>query len=120
MFGEKLNFDIDGIVIKRPTTFKIERYPITNLTRVASGDMTGELIARKRKFFFTYESLTSAELDVILEALWRSSNIFHTLTYVDNNETKRVTVYPGAIPTVLHHTGSLWVWKNITFSLIER
>ena len=51
--SDKTSFKIDGVTIKRPTLFKIERYNVTNLQRLANADMCGELIAKKRKFYFT-------------------------------------------------------------------
>lgn len=113
-------FRINGTVIKRPTEFKIERYNVTNLTRIANGDMHGDLIAKKRKFYFTYSAISSDALNVILNAIWDAPGLFFTLTYTENNIEKTAKVYVGSIPTSLHHTGSLWVWKDVSFDLIEQ
>lgn len=116
----KAEFKINGTLIKRPSKFKIERYNVTNLQRLANASMSGELIAKKRKFYFTYDVITSDELNTILDAIWETNSIFYKLKYVENNQSKSATVYVGSIPTELHRTGGKWVWKNVTFDLIEK
>lgn len=115
------NFKINGVGIPNPTTFKIERYKVTNLTRLASAKMTGNLIARKHKYFFTYDALAARDLNRILDALWYAAGMFYTLEYRENNIVKTAKIYPGAIPTELHsaHSAS-WVWKGVNFDLIEQ
>lgn len=114
---------INGHDIKKPNgNWKIERYNLTNLERNAAGLMCGDLIAKKRKFYFTYAAIKASELDNILNIIWETNDIFYTLTYDENNITKNATVYVGSIPTELHRAevGQDWVWKNVTFDLIER
>ena len=41
------NFSINGVAIKNPTTFKIERFNVTNLERLADASMAGDLIAKE-------------------------------------------------------------------------
>jgi hypothetical protein len=115
-------FSINGIPIKNPSTFKKERYNVTNMQRLANADMVGDLIAKKRKFYFTYEALSASELDTILDAIWETNSIFFELVYTENNETKTATVYSGSIPAELHRAARSpeWVWKNVTFNLIEK
>ena len=114
------NFQINGVTIKRPSTFKIERYNVTNLDRRADAKMVGDLIAKKRKFYFTYNAITASDLNTFFNAIWETASLFYTLQYVENNVTKSATVYSGSIPTELHMTGENWVWKNVTFDLIEQ
>ena len=114
------SYKINGVSIKRPSNFKIERYNVTNLQRLANADMCGDLIAKKRKFYFTYDSITSDELNIILNTIWETTSIFFTLEYVENNVTKNARVYSGSIPSELYRTGGNWVWKNVTFNLIEK
>ena len=115
-------FKINGVSIKRPSTFKIERYLVTNLERLGNGTMMGDLIAKKLKFFFSYDAISGAELDLILDAIWETEQLFHILTYTYNGVVKTAEVYVGAIPSDLHHAGRTtnWVWKAVTFNLIER
>ena len=112
---------LDGVSIKCPHHFKIERYNITIANRVASGKMTMELVAKKRKFYFTYDSISATELNTILDVIWEGTKIFFTLTYVENNTAKNAIVYVGAIPSELYRTDiSDWVWTGVTFDLIEQ
>lgn len=113
-------YKINDIAFKRPDVFKIERYNLTSLQRLASGDMCGDLIAKKLKFYFTYNAITSDQLENILNLIWTAEGLFFPLTYVDNNELKTAQVYVGSIPSELVRTGAKWVWKNVTFSLIQK
>ena len=116
------NFVVNSVSIKNPTTFKIERYKVTNMERLANADMVGDLIAKKRKYYFTYDAITGADLDIILEAIWDADEIFFPLTYTENGEEKTVQVYVGSIPSELHRGGTTrnWVWKGVTFNLIQQ
>jgi hypothetical protein len=116
------NFSLNGIDIKNPSGFKIERYFVTNMQRLANADMVGDLIAKKRKFYFTYEALSGYDLDTILDILWNTNNLFHTLSYIYNGVVSSATVYVGSIPTELHRAGRTtnWIWRNVTFNLIEK
>lgn len=116
----RTDFRINGHPIKRPWPFKIERYKVSNLDRLANAEMVGDLIAKKRKFYFTYAAISGRELDAILDIIWETDAMFYTLSYVENNVTKTAKVYPGSIPSELHNTGENWVWKNVTFDLIEK
>lgn len=116
------NFTINGRGIKNPSSFKIERYKVTNMERLADAKMVGDLIAKKLKFYFTYEAISAEDLDVILEAIWETDGLFFPFEYVENGVSKSATVYTGSIPTDLHKAGKTpnWVWKNVTFNLIEQ
>lgn len=115
------NFVLNGVRIKKPSTFKIERYNVTNMQRLADASMVGDLIAKKRKFYFTYSAITAADLDTILDAIWETNSLFYTLQYVENGVSKSAVVYSGSIPTTLYkERGSGWVWKDVTFNLIEK
>ena len=116
------NFTVNGKDIKNPSSFKIERYNVTNMERLADAKMVGDLIAKKRKFYFTYDAITGTDLDVILEAIWDTDELFFPLQYVENGVQKTATVYVGSIPTELHRAGRTtnWIWRNVTFNLIEQ
>ena len=118
-------FKIDNVPIKNPHEFQLESYTLTESLRTANGDMQMDFVANKRKFVFTYTSIQSTDLDLILDILWdqlpNTKQCFHTLTYPENNQTKTAIVYAGAIPRKLHRGhGAKWVWKDVQFSLIER
>lgn len=92
------------------------------MERLANASMVGDLIAKKRKFYFTYEAITASELNTILNAIWETNNLFMSLYYVESGVQKHATVYVGSIPTELHKASVTpeWVWKNVTFDLIEK
>lgn len=116
------NFTVNGVAIKNPSTFKIERYNVTSLERLADASMAGDLIAQKRKFYFTYDAITGVDLDTILDAIWESQALFFSLTYLENGVSKSAEVYVGSIPTTLYRAGvtTNWVWNGVSFNLIER
>lgn len=119
------NFMINNTPIKNPNDFDMEHYTLTQSTRTADGNMVMDFIANKRKFIFKYDVIESDDLNVIIEELWTklatTRQCFHTLTFIEDGETKTATVYAGAIPKKLHRgQGSKWVWKEVSFSLIER
>jgi len=115
------HFMVNGREIKNPSTFKVERYNVTNMERLANADMVGDLIAKKMKFYFTYDAITAEELDNILDAIWETDSIFYDLAYDYQGEQRTAMVYSGSIPAELHSAKSKeWVWKNVTFNLIEK
>jgi len=110
---------IGGITVKLPTNFSIEKYHLTKAGRVATGDMTLEYIASKRKFNFEYDAISGKDLNTILNVI-DTATMFFTLTYKENDVNKSATVYAGAIPAEQFRTDGYWVWKDVTFSLIEQ
>lgn len=123
--GRLAGFKLNGVPFKNPTSWKVEVYTLTKSTRVANGDMMMDFVANKRKFILGYDQITNHELDPIIEILWKglevSRNCFHTLTYPDGAGFKTAIVYAGSIPRNLHRGDSgTWVWKDVSFSLIER
>lgn len=114
-------FVVNGVTIKNPSTFKIERYNVTTMERLSNASMVGDLVAKKLKFYFTYEAITAEDFDDILSAIYDSNALFFTLEYPDRGITKRAEVYVGSIPADLHFMSDRnAVWKNVTFNLIER
>lgn len=115
------HFIINGVTVKNPSSFKIERYNVTNMQRLANADMVGDLIAKKLKFYFTYDAIDAKDLDKILDAIWNHNKLFYTLKYEENGTFKTATVYSGSIPASLYHARkSGWIWKGVTFNLIEK
>lgn len=114
-------FVVNGISIKNPTTFRVERYNVTTMERLSNADMVGDLIAKKLKFYFTYDAISAEEFDNILDAIYNGNSLFFPIKYPDNGKTKTATVYVGSIPADLHHMSNAnTVWKNVSFNLIER
>jgi len=115
------NFTIRTKAIKNPSGFKMERYKVTTMTRLANAKMVGDEVARKRKFYFTYASIQASDLDNILDLIYEQAGLFFTLTYKYNGLDKSAVVYAGAIPQDLHNAAvSNWVWKGVSFDLIEQ
>lgn len=120
------NFKLNGTPIKNPKTFDIEYYTITKSTRVANGNMVMDFVANKRKFNFGYDAINSLDMNRIIYLLWESlettRECFSTLTYIDDGVEKEAVIYTGSIVKKLHRASSsiTWVWKDVTFSLIER
>lgn len=112
---------INGIVVKNPSGFKIERFNVTTMKRLANADMTGRLVAKKVKLFYTYDIIEGTELDKILEAIW-GATLFFPVVYKENGVTKSMMAYVGSIPTELYRAGKTtnWVWKNVSFNLIQQ
>lgn len=112
---------LNHITTANPSGLKIELYRVTTMVRLANADMTGDEIAKKRKFYFTFADISGYDLDVILEAIWEGP-LFFPISIPYNGTTINTTVYAGSIPMELHRAGktSNWVWKNVTFDLIER
>lgn len=111
---------IRGVVVKQPSDLSLETYNLTKSGRVASGKMTMEIIAKKRKFLFTYEVLSGPEFDKIRNAIDHPDHAFFDLVYRDNNVQKRARVYAGAIKARRFRTDGIWYWKNVSFDLIEQ
>lgn len=115
-----MSFVVNGKQIKNPSTFKIERYNVTNMERLSNATMVGDLIAKKEKYYFTYDAISAEDLDVILDAVF-SATLFFPLTFTDRGKTITKIVYVGSIPSELHYMGKgITTWKNVTFNLIER
>lgn len=114
-------FVVNGVTIKNPSTFKVERYNVTTMERLSNADMVGDLVAKKLKFYFTYEAIAAEDFDRILGAIWDSDQLFFPLVYEDRGVQKTATVYVGSIPAELHYMSNRnTIWKNVTFNLIER
>lgn len=113
-------YTLGGVEIKRPSVFRIEKFKITNANRLANGDMVADVLARKRKFYFTYNAITNTELNKILNVIWENDDYFFPFTYVEGGVEKSAIVYPGSLPAELHRPEGNWVWKNVTLNLIEQ
>jgi hypothetical protein len=116
-------FVVNGITIKNPSAFKIERYNVSTMERLANADMVGDLVAKKLKFFFTYDAISAQELDTILSAIWDAPGLFFRLDYPYQGEQRSATVYVGSIPSDLHRgdmASPNWIWKGVSFNLIQR
>lgn len=110
---------INGTIIKNPKAFKVERYKLTKSGRIASGLMTMDVIAKKRKFILTYEVISGADLKVIMDILDTTTS-FYTFEYTEFDTTYTATVYPGALNYDRFRTNSGIYFKNFELNLIEK
>jgi hypothetical protein len=111
---------IGGVPVKEPPGgLQIEKYNLTKSGRVATGKMTLEIIAKKRKFNFEYEIMSGADLER-LSAIVDGPNGFFSFQYEENGVQKTATVYGGAIKARKFRSVSGFYWKDISFSLIEQ
>lgn len=113
------NVKLNGVSIKVPFDFGTSHYNLTKSGRVASGEMTMELVAKKRKFFFEYRVLSDHEFQKIMNVI-NSSAMFFTISYEENGRSSAATVYVGEINYNKFRTDNGWYWKNVTFNLIEK
>lgn len=114
---------VNGTPIKTPTTFSISRYNLTKCGRVSSGDMTMELVAKKRKLFLTYEAIQSNELQNILDLIDTSAMFFTVGWYSENETYTEMTCYVGEISSPMHRRPQVSdnsVWKDVEFNFIEQ
>lgn len=116
------NFRVDGTSIMNPSGFSISRYDVTNLERLANANIAGDLIAKKRKLFFTYEVIASADLDHILNLIWTPWKIFFNLEWQENGIWRSMICYKGEISQDLARAGRTtnWVWQDVSFNFIEQ
>lgn len=110
---------IDGVQIKNPTDWDVEEYKLTKAGRVASGKMTMDVIAKKRKFNLSYKVLSGTDLEKIRNILYGDKSFF-TLEYEDNGQLRSAIVYVGAIKRKRFRTDGKWYWTDVEFSLIEQ
>ena len=104
----------------KPGDFGIERYSLTKAGRVASGLMTMDLIAKKKKFTLKYEILKGADLKTLADIV-DGTTMFFDITYLDDNGTAQTkTVYAGALKYTNFRSDEGWYWVDIQFDLIEQ
>jgi hypothetical protein len=114
-----VDIKLGNISIREPDDFDIEVYNITKATRLSSGEMSMDFIAKKRKFLIKYVAMSGSEYDKIASII-DTSNMFFTIEYTDNGKRKSATVYCGPIKRKKFRTKFGWYWKDVTFNLIER
>jgi hypothetical protein len=111
---------IDGVAVKEPPAgLSIEKYNLTKSGRVATGKMTLEIIAKKKKFNFEYPIMSGADFDRI-SAIVDGTKGFFSFQYDENGNQKTAIVYGGAIKATKSRSISGYYWKDISFALIEQ
>jgi hypothetical protein len=112
---------VNGVRIKQPKQPGLSHYNLTKSGRVASGSMTMDLVAKKKKIFLQYDVLSGAELEQI-KSLIDGDDMFFDVEYIENGIPQSFTGYVGEISRTLHRGGGLngWYWKDVKFDFIEK
>ena len=111
---------LSGQTIKNPTKFSIENYKLTRETgRLIDGKMVMDYVALKKKFQFVYDAISGTDLKTILDLI-NTSTVFFSLVYKDYDGNHTVTVYSGALPQEQFRTDGNWVYRDISWALIEQ
>lgn len=107
---------IGDIMLPSPTDFSVSYEIIwsSNTGRVANGTMVGDIVARKRTLSVKWSVLTSAEFEIIKNAL---SNAFFVVTFTDNGESKTMNAYSGPLNKDMVNEDC---YKNTSVKLIEQ
>lgn len=110
---------INGTAIKTPHELTVERYNLTKSGRVASGKMTMDLVAKKRKLNLSYEVISGEDFQQILDLI-DTEEMFFTVEWLDHKGWQKATCYVGAIPNTYFRRNQGWYYKNVKFALIEQ
>lgn len=115
---------IGGTVVATPHDMPIEKFNLTKSGRVASGKMTMDIIAQKRKLTCRYNAIREDDLKVILGKIYDPAAPFFSVTFDDavDGGTTTITAYSGAIKgqPFRQDTDGVWIWKDVEFALIEQ
>lgn len=118
--GSKLQIAINGTRIRAPQSYKVSSYRLTKSGRVANGDMTAEIIAKKRKLFLSYPSLSSTDVKQLEDLVGGDTAFFFTVTYTEDGEEKSMIAYAGEFQKTLVREGPVWYWKDVQVNFIEK
>ena len=111
---------IAGVTVKAPSELKVGRFDLTKSNRTASGCMTMELIATKRRVDCVWRMVPDNELQKIIDTI-TANKPFFSLEYPDAGGTKTMTCYAGDIVTSLWHTkNGVRFWEDVQISFIEQ
>ena len=114
---------LNGIYIKKPSSFKISRFKVTKSGRVANADMHMEFRAKKIKLFFTYNVISGTDLNVILSVIDTNSVFFNVTYYGTLDEEVTKVCYVGEITQELFRRGYVSdssVWTDVVFDFIQK
>jgi len=112
---------LGGTTLPEPQGFEREWYKLVKAGRVASGKMTLEVIARKRKFTLSYNTLTGSDFATLVSVI-DTNDAFLTFEFPESDgSTSTCTVYTGALKSLFYmNTASKKLYKDISFALIEQ
>jgi hypothetical protein len=110
---------INGQHIKQPSEASIGRFNLTKSGRVASGKMTMDLVAKKRRIDISYKVIAGHEMRQILDLI-DGDTMFFTVEWEEEDGWKSMKAYVGEIPTTYFRREMGWYWTNVQFALIEQ
>ena len=111
---------IAGVTVKTPNELKIGRFDLTKSNRTASGKMTMELIAIKRRVDCVWRMLPDNDLKLIVDTI-TDNKPFFSLEYPDVGGQMTMTCYAGDIITSLWHTkNGVRYWEEVSIGFIEQ
>ncbi len=112
---------IDSIQVKTPTELKVGTFRITKSERLASGKMSMEIIAVKRRLDLSYAIIKDTDLKQIMDLL--ELKVFHTVTYPDpqKGEANTITAYLGDTGQQAGQriVGTRY-WQDVSIALVEQ
>lgn len=112
---------IDGTQIKSPSKLKPGIFRLSKSGRLASGKMTIDLIAIKRRIDLTWDAISGDDMAQILDLL--DANVFYTVTFPDPKTPgaqATMKAYVGDINLDLFRNDGKRVWKGVTLPFIEQ
>lgn len=114
---------INGVGVHNPSSFSVDIMDLSSEEsgRLLNGEMTKDLIARKRKLNCSWNTLTWSQVSQLLTAVEQSINL--TVTYPDpqigSYTTKTFYVGDRSAPAVWLADGKEY-WNGTSFNFIER
>lgn len=116
-----MDIRVNGVLIKQPKNPSLSDYNLTKSGRTASGRMTMDLVAKKKKLYLDYEVLSGAEVELIM-SLINGKKMFFNVSYMENNIAKGFRAYVGEVKRTVHRSDRIggWYWTDISFNFIEQ
>lgn len=111
---------IAGVQVANPAEVKVGRFDLTKSSRTASGKMTMEIIANKRRVDVIWRMLPDDQLKQILDLI-AAHKPFFSISYPDAGGTATMICYAGDINTSLWHTiNGVRYWEEVSIPFIEQ
>lgn len=112
---------INNTQVRTPTELKVATFRISRAERLASGLMSMEIVAVKRRLDLNYSFILETDIKLIMDLL--ESKVYHTVVYPDSQkgESHTITVYLGDIgQNAGQRIANTRYWRDVSIALIER
>lgn len=111
---------IAGVAVANPATIEVGEFDLSKSNRAASGLMSMDIIATKRRLDVTWRYLPDPERRKI-EDLIRANRPFFTVAWQDGDSTSSMVAYAGDRKKKLWlRVGNTRYWEEFTVAFIER